>query len=123
MARVSDTAGIVSDPANGAPADAAWPGSGPGGIIAILKAIWAKVGLQVGGSDVSAANPLFARVGVVDSTGAVIYPDSYATSATTRDTAGNLLTMTITDGTTSWVQTITRDASGNLSAMSKWVRQ
>lgn len=68
--------------------------------------------------------PLVGAVnGVADSTGAIIYPDSYAISDVTRDASGNLLTETRTDGTTSWVRTITRDANGNLSTMSKWVRQ
>lgn len=61
--------------------------------------------------------------GVKDSTGAIIYPDSYAISAVTRDASGNLLTETRTDGTTSWVRTITRDANGNLATQSRWVRQ
>jgi len=64
-----------------------------------------------------------ARVGVLDSTGAMIFPDSYATTAVTRDASGNLLTQTVTDGADEWVQTITRDGNGNLSTVSAWVRQ
>lgn len=61
--------------------------------------------------------------GVPDSTGAPINPDNMAITAVTRDGDGNLLTMTITDGTSSWVQTITRDANGNLATQSVWVKQ
>lgn len=61
--------------------------------------------------------------GVRDNTGAVFNPDSCATTAVTRDAAGNLLTMTISDGTNSWKQTITRDANGDLATVSLWVRQ
>jgi len=61
--------------------------------------------------------------GVKDSTGAVIYPDSMRTSAVTRDASGNLLTMTKTDGTNTWVYTITRDANGYFASDTLWVRQ
>ncbi|QIB32627.1 hypothetical protein [Ancylobacter pratisalsi] len=64
-----------------------------------------------------------ARIGVLDDTGVMIYPDSYEVTAVTRDPAGNLLTKTISDGSTTWVQTVTRDASGNFSTVSRWVRQ
>ncbi|QIB34734.1 hypothetical protein [Ancylobacter pratisalsi] len=64
-----------------------------------------------------------ARIGVLDDTGVMIYPDSYAVTAVTRDPAYNLLTTTISDGSTTWVQTITRDAAGNFATVSRWVRQ
>ncbi|MBB3772014.1 hypothetical protein FHS55_002623 [Angulomicrobium tetraedrale] len=68
-------------------------------------------------------SPALVASGIVDSTGAVINPDSYATTAITRDANGNLLTQTISDGTNSWVQTITRDGDGYVATVSKWVRQ
>lgn len=75
------------------------------------------------GNPYAPANPLpVTRSGVKDSTGAIFWPDDCATSGVTRDAAGNLLTTTITDGTTSWRQTITRDAAGLLATVSRWVR-
>ncbi|MBS7546260.1 hypothetical protein [Ancylobacter oerskovii] len=77
------------------------------------------------GTPYTATNPMpsAARNAVKDSTGALMYPDDCAVTAVTRDASGNMLTQTISDGTTSWVQTITRDANGNMSAVSKWERQ
>ena len=94
----------------------------PGGALMPQSIPSSETGVPYG-----ANNPLpvsgAARNAIKDSTGALFYPDDCAVTAVTRDTAGNLLTTTISDGTTSWVQTITRDASGNMSALSKWERQ
>lgn len=64
-----------------------------------------------------------ARLGVLDDTGAVIYPDSLPMTGATYDVDGNPLTMTKTDGTDSWVMTFTWDGSGNLLTQSVWERQ
>jgi len=63
------------------------------------------------------------RAGVLDSTGEQFFPDSCATTGITRDVNGNVLTRTISDGSHSWVQTITRDANGSVVTVSRWVRQ
>jgi len=76
------------------------------------------------GNLVTASNPLqVAGLGVRDSTGVMIVPADMATTNQTFDADGNVLTTTISDGTTSWVRTITRDGSGRVIAISKWVRQ
>lgn len=63
-------------------------------------------------------------LGVMDNTGELIYPDSMPTTDVTRDAAGNLLTMTKSNGENTWVYTITRDANGNFASDGDgWVRQ
>lgn len=99
-------------PEIGEKSDGAWGGAGSGSMIAVLKAIWGKL-----------AGTLSIRSGVQDSTGAWIYPDSLRTSAVTRDANRNLLTETKTDGTNTWVYTITRDANGDFASDTLWVRQ
>lgn len=64
-----------------------------------------------------------ARLGVLDDTGTVIYPDSLPMTGATYDVNGNPLTMTKSDGTHSWVMTFTWDANGNLLTQSVWERQ
>lgn len=66
---------------------------------------------------------LGASGGVTDSTGAVIYPDSMPTIGATYDANDNLLTMTKTDGTHTWVKTWTWDASNRFTSDTAWVRQ
>ncbi|GLK85673.1 hypothetical protein [Ancylobacter defluvii] len=98
-------------PEIGEKADPAWSGAGPSTVLGVLKGLFER------------ASTGAARNALKDSTGALFYPDDCAVTAVTRDASGNLLTQTISDGTTSWVQTITRDANGNMSALSKWERQ
>lgn len=38
-------------------------------------------------------------------------------------TGSNLTTITVTDGTNTWVQTMTYNGSNQLTAVSKWVKQ
>lgn len=94
-------------------------------IVAAEEVANLRAGLSRGssGSDFARVAALpYTRMAVLDSTGQVFYPDDCATSEVTRDSAGNLLSTTLTDGVTSWRQTITRDSAGNLSTSSKWVR-
>lgn len=57
----------------------------------------------------------------VDSEGNAIAPDSMAQTLGYNG-AGKLATITATDGTNSWVQTLTYTA-GRLSSVSQWVKQ
>ncbi len=58
----------------------------------------------------------------IGSDGYAIHPDSYA-QALTYDSSGNPLTVTIVaDNGATYVQTLTW-TSGNLTAISKWVKQ
>ena len=57
---------------------------------------------------------------VADSRGDAITPDSMAQTLG-YDGSGNLTTVTVTDGTSTWVQTLTYTGS-NLTGVSTWVK-
>lgn len=63
------------------------------------------------------------QFGVVDSTGNIIFPDSMSQTAATYNTDNLPLTITISDGTNTWVKTFTWDTNGNSITKSKWVKQ
>jgi hypothetical protein len=114
--------GTLND-AMGSATGAAAGDTGPSTVIGFLRYLRDKL---VSGLVLGAGSAIVGKVmsgGVLDSTGAIIFPGSMRISAVTRDASGNLLTTTRTDGTNSWVQTITRDASGNLATQSLWVKQ
>jgi hypothetical protein len=48
--------------------------------------------------------------------------DSLASNTSDRDGSGNLLSESRTDGTNTWTQTYTRDANGDITATSAWVK-
>ena len=60
-------------------------------------------------------------LGVVASNGKTIYPDNEA--VTLAYTNGFVTSLTLTTGGITYVQTIGRDGSGNVTSMSKWVAQ
>lgn len=60
-------------------------------------------------------------LGVLASNGKTIYPDNEA--VTLAYTNGVVTSLTLTTGGTTYVQTIGRDGSGNVTSLSKWVAQ
>lgn len=59
---------------------------------------------------------------VFDNKGSAFAPDSLPKTYG-RDASGNITTITVTNGTSTWVKTYTRDGSGNVTAESAWVLQ
>jgi hypothetical protein len=114
--------GTLND-ALGSATGAAAADTGPSTVIGFLRYLRDKL---VSGLVLGAGSAIIGKVmsgGVLDATGTIIFPESMAITAVTRDAVGNLLTMTRSDGANSWVQTITRDAGGNISTKSRWVKQ
>lgn len=75
------------------------------------------------GDPVSASNPVpvAAAGSVLASDGALISPDSLA-QILAYDASGNLITVTVTVGGKTYIQTLTW-TSGKLTGVSQWVKQ
>ena len=77
--------------------------------------------IYVGANQVASGLVTFAQIVVTDSTGSYVAIDSLPKTYG-RDGSGNVMTVTATDGTNTWVKTYTRDGSGNVTAESRWVK-
>lgn len=122
----SAAAGAVTDPA--------YPGSGNGTAIGLLKGLYAlltgnlQAVLQAGSAVIGKVSINHGTVGdtdavvtgVVDSTGGICFPDRF-NQTLAYNTDGTLATVSFTDGTNNWTQTMGY-TSGLLTSVSRWVK-